>query len=110
MVDDGPQTMRYVRDVLTKLDYEAVVTGEPEDMPRLLEEHSSQPVMLQDLVFPASMDGIDLLGQRNGPMPSDLLNRLVEFGTLEWSRIPTAAFDLGGSAWKGSYLITALTH
>ena len=60
VVDDDPHTLRYVRDVLTKLGYEAVVTGDPEDVPRLLEEHSPRLVLL-DLVFPGSMDGIDLM-------------------------------------------------
>jgi len=60
VVDDDPQTLRYVRDVLTRAGYEAVVTGDPEDVPRLLDEHSPRLVLL-DLVFPGSMDGIDLM-------------------------------------------------
>ena len=60
VVDDDPQTLRYVRDVLTRSGYEAVVTGEPEDVLRLLDERSPRLVLL-DLVFPGSVDGIDLM-------------------------------------------------
>ena len=37
-VDDDPQTLRYVRDALTRSGYAPVVTGDPEDVPRLMAE------------------------------------------------------------------------
>ena len=32
VVDDDPQTLRYVRDVLTRAGYEPIVTGDPEEV------------------------------------------------------------------------------
>ena len=37
-VDDDPQALRYVCDVLTKAGYVPIVTGDPEEVPRLMEE------------------------------------------------------------------------
>ena len=61
-VDDDPQTLRYVRDALTRAGYAAVVTGDPEEVPRLMAEEPPRLVLL-DLVLPGSIDGIELMGQ-----------------------------------------------
>ena len=58
-VDDDPQTLRYVRDALTRSGYAPVVTGDPEDVPRLMAEEPPRLVLL-DLVLPGS-DGIELM-------------------------------------------------
>ena len=58
-VDDDPQTLRYVRDALTRSGYAPVVTGDPEDVPRLMAEAPPRLVLL-DLVLPGS-DGIELM-------------------------------------------------
>ena len=42
-VDDDPQALRYVRDALAKAGYAPVVTGDPEDVPRLMEEEKPPP-------------------------------------------------------------------
>ena len=58
-VDDDPQALRYVRDALVKAGYAPVVTGDPEDVPRLMEEERPGLVLL-DLMLPGS-DGIELM-------------------------------------------------
>ena len=58
-VDDDPQALRYVRDALSKAGYLPIVTGDPQDVPRLMEEEKPHLVLL-DLMLPGS-DGIDLM-------------------------------------------------
>ncbi|MCQ3802692.1 MAG: ATP-binding protein [bacterium] len=58
-VDDDPQDLRYVRDTLVKAGYEPVVTGEPEDVLRLVEQEGPELVLL-DLMLPGT-DGIRLM-------------------------------------------------
>ena len=58
-VDDDPNDLRYVRDTLIDSGYAAVVTGEPEEVVRLLEEERPDLVLL-DLMLPGT-DGIDLM-------------------------------------------------
>ena len=58
-VDDDPQTLRYVRDALTRAGYAPVVTGDPEEVSRLMKEEAPRLVLL-DLVLPGS-DGIELM-------------------------------------------------
>ena len=59
VVDDDPQTLRYVRDALGEADYDPVVTGDPEALPELVRTHNPRLVLL-DLVLPGA-DGIELL-------------------------------------------------
>ena len=42
-VDDDPQTLRYVRDALTQAGYAPVVTGDPEEVSRLMAEEATPP-------------------------------------------------------------------
>jgi DNA-binding response OmpR family regulator len=58
-VDDNPQDLRYVRDVLTRAGYAPIATGDPADVPRLMGEERPHLVLL-DLVLPGS-DGIELM-------------------------------------------------
>ena len=60
-VDDDPQTLRYVRDALTRAGYAPTVTGDPEAVPHLMAEAPPRLVLL-DLVLPGA-DGIELMGQ-----------------------------------------------
>ena len=60
-VDDDPQTLRYVRDALTRAGYAPTVTGDPAAVPRLMAEEPPRLVLL-DLVLPDA-DGIELMGQ-----------------------------------------------
>ena len=64
MVDDDPQTLRYVRDALVTEDYTPVVTGDPDALPGLLRKHRPRLVLL-DLVLPG-VDGIALMEQVAG--------------------------------------------
>ena len=58
-VDDDPNHLRYVRDTLAKSGYDPVVTGEPEEVLRLVEEERPELVLL-DLMLPGT-DGIELM-------------------------------------------------
>ncbi len=58
-VDDDPNDLRYVRDTLSKAGYDPIVTGEPEDVLRLVEDEKPELVLL-DLMLPGT-DGIDLM-------------------------------------------------
>lgn len=59
VVDDDPETLRYVRNVLEGANYEVVLTGNPEDIPDLILNEQPSLVLL-DLVLPGT-DGIELL-------------------------------------------------
>lgn len=59
VVDDDPQALRYVRDIITKAGYAPVVTSDPADVPRLMAEQRPHLAVL-DLVLPGS-DGIQLM-------------------------------------------------
>ena len=58
-VDDDPQTLRHVRDALTKANYMPVVTGDPEEVSRLMAEEAPRLVLL-DMMLPGS-DGMELM-------------------------------------------------
>lgn len=59
VVDDDPQTLRYVRSALSEAGYASFVTGDPKELPDLVRQHSPRLVLL-DLVFPGT-DGIELM-------------------------------------------------
>ena len=59
MVEDDPQTLRYVRDALAEADYPEVVTSDPGEAPGLIRTKRPRLVLL-DLRLPAT-DGIELL-------------------------------------------------
>ena len=59
VVDDDPQTLRSVKETLSKVGYVPVVTGDPDEVPLLLEEYRPHLVLL-DLVLPGT-DGIEVM-------------------------------------------------
>ena len=59
VVDDDPETLRKVREALSKAGYLSIVTGDPEQVSSLMEEHRPHLVLL-DLVLPGA-DGIELM-------------------------------------------------
>ena len=59
VVDDDPKTLIHVRGILEDAAYRAIVTGDPEEVPRLLETHRPDLVLL-DLLLPG-IDGIELM-------------------------------------------------
>ena len=61
VVDDDPETLRYVRAVLSDAGYAPVVTGDPEGLSRVIRSERPRLVLL-DLMLPGT-DGIELLKQ-----------------------------------------------
>ena len=59
VVDDDPNTLRFVRDALTGSDYVPVVTGDPEALAGLIRTERPRLVLL-DLMLPGA-DGIELM-------------------------------------------------
>ena len=58
-VDDDPQDLRYVRDILTRAGYAPIITGDPAEVPKLMAQEKPHLALL-DLVLPGS-DGIQLM-------------------------------------------------
>ena len=58
-LDDNPQDLRYVRDILTRAGYEPIATCDPADVPRLVDEEKPHLVLL-DMLLPGT-DGIELM-------------------------------------------------
>ena len=61
MVDDDPQTRRYVREVLSDAGYAPLVTGDPDGLAGLIRAEKPRLVLL-DLMLPGT-DGIELMKQ-----------------------------------------------
>ena len=59
VVDDDPQTLRYVREALVPAGYAPITTGDPEEVRSLVKAHKPGLVLL-DLVLPGT-DGIELM-------------------------------------------------
>ena len=68
VVDDDPRTLRFVRGALSRAGYAPTVTGEPEDLQRIIRTERPALVLL-DLVLPGR-DGIELM--ENVPELTDL--------------------------------------
>ena len=60
VVDDDPQTLRYVRETLAGAGYAVLVTGDPAELPRIIRSERPDLVLL-DMALPGT-DGIALLG------------------------------------------------
>ena len=59
VVDDDPQTLRFVRETLARAGYSPVVTGDYREVSRLIREEKPH-LMLLDLILPGA-DGIELM-------------------------------------------------
>ena len=59
VVDDDPQTLRYVRGTLSAAGYSSLVTGDPREVAHLVRTKKPQLILL-DLMLPGT-DGIELL-------------------------------------------------
>ena len=68
VVDDDPETLRHVRDTLAEAGYAPLVTGDPRELPRIIQTEKPQLVLL-DLMLPGA-DGIELM--RTVPELGDL--------------------------------------
>ena len=61
VVDDDPQTLRYVRDILSGAGYSPIVTADPEEVSDTIEVEQPDLVLL-DMMLPGT-DGINLMGE-----------------------------------------------
>ena len=61
VVDDDPETLRYVRAVLSDAGYAPLVTGDPKGLSRIIRSERPSLVLL-DLMLPGT-DGIELMNQ-----------------------------------------------
>ena len=88
-VDHDPQTLRYVSDALNKAGYTPIVTGDPDEALRLVEEEKPDLVIL-DLMLPG-IDGIELMKDilAAGDLPVIFLSA---YGREE---VIARAFDMG---------------
>ena len=68
VVDDDPETLRHVRDTLSEAGYAPLVTGDPQELPRLIRAEKPRLVLL-DLMLPGT-DGVELM--RTVPELADL--------------------------------------
>ena len=59
VVDDDPQTLRYIRDALTAAGYSPLVTGDPREVSELVKTNKPHLILL-DLMLPGT-DGIELM-------------------------------------------------
>ena len=59
VVDDDPQILRFVRDALDRVGYTPIVTGDCNELPRIIQAEKPHLVLL-DLVLPDA-DGIELM-------------------------------------------------
>ena len=102
-VDDDPQALRYVRDALTSAGYTPVVTGDPGEVLRLVEEEKPDLVLL-DLMLPGT-DGIelmkDILGAGDVPVifvsaygRDELIARAFDMGAVDYVVKPFSPTEL----------------
>ena len=102
-VDDDPQALRYVRDALLKSGYTPVVTGDPQEVLRLVEEEKPDLVLL-DLMLPGT-DGIelmkDILGAGDVPVifvsaygRDELIARAFDMGAVDYVVKPFSPTEL----------------
>ena len=103
MVDDDPRTLKRVRDSLADEGYEPTVTGDPEQVARLIEEVDPHVVLL-DLMLPGT-DGIelmqDILTVRDTPIiflsaysRDDLVAQAFEMGAADYIIKPSSPTEL----------------
>ena len=102
-VDDDPQSLRYVRDTLTRAGYAPIVTGDPADVPRLMADEKPHLVLL-DLVLP-DRDGIELMNdvRRMADVPvvflsvygqDDTVARALDMGAADYLVKPFSPTEL----------------
>ena len=102
-VDDDPQALTYVRDALSKAGYTPIVTGDPEEALRLVEEEKPDLVLL-DLML-SGTDGIelmkDILGAGDVPViflsaygRDELIARAFDMGAVDYVVKPFSPTEL----------------
>ena len=102
-VNDDPQSLHYVRDALIQSGYAPVLTGDPEEAVRLMEEERPQLALL-DLMLPDT-DGIglmkDILDVANVPViflsafgRDEVIARALEMGAVDYMVKPFSPTEL----------------
>ena len=102
-VDDDPQTLRYVRDALSRAGYSPIVTGDPGEVPRLMEERQPHLVLL-DMLLPGS-DGIEVMNTvlETADVPviflsvygdEDVIARAIDMGAADYVVKPFSPTEL----------------
>ena len=102
-VDDDPHALRYIRSILSKADYDPIVTGNPEDVGRLIQERKPHLVLL-DLMLPGT-DGIalmrDILAKDDLPViflsaygQEDLIAKAFDMGAVDYVAKPFSPTEL----------------
>lgn len=90
-VDDDPHALRYMRDAISEAGYAPIVTGDPEDVPRLMEEERPHLVLL-DLML-AGSDGVELM--------KDILKKadvpVIFVSAYGQDDVVARAFDMGAT-------------
>ncbi len=61
VVDDDPQALRHIRDVLTRSGFEPILTDDPSQVQQMMAAHGPN-LVLMDLLLPGA-GGIELMGQ-----------------------------------------------
>ena len=103
VVDDDPQVLRYVRDVVAKAGFAPRVTADPEEVPRLLEEGDPDLALL-DLMLPGT-NGIELMKtvHKHSALPviflsaygqDDVITRAFEEGAADYVVKPFSPTEL----------------
>lgn len=103
VVDDDPQTLRLVRDVLRRAGYDPLITGDPTELPRLIRAEEPALVLL-DLMLPGT-DGIALMEQVpelagqpvifiSGYRRDETIARVLELGAADYIVKPFSATEL----------------
>ncbi len=90
-VDDDPQVLRYIRDALTRTGYTAIVTADPDEVPKLMETHSPH-LVLMDLMLPGT-DGIELMKAilATNDVP------IIFLSAYSQAEVVTRAYEMGAS-------------
>ena len=113
VVDDDPHTLRYVREALSRAGFEPIVTGDPKEVLRLVEDQRPNLVLL-DLILPDS-DGMDLMKDilviDDVPViflsvygQDQVIARAFELGAADYVVKPFSPTELVAriSLWRGS--------
>ena len=91
VVDDDPVSLRYVRDILSKAGFDPVVTADPDETLRFVEEKKPHLILL-DLMLPGS-SGIDLMND----IFSVASVPIVFLSAYSQEDIVARAFDMGAA-------------
>ena len=103
VIEDDPQTLREVRDTLAIAGYAPLVTGDPQEVPRLVSNEKPDLVLL-DLMLPGT-DGIELLKSVPGltDLPAifisaygrdETISRALEMGAVDYIVKPFSPMEL----------------